>query len=160
MSKQTLMKAWLIYCTRESYNNFGITLWGIVQTVYKYTFTLLCRRFLKKLILIFNKDALNWSKVTIKAFVVLQFLFEINAVLLNFLFIKEFRKNVAQIYSAAVLFSSLIKINVSWAANQYISMISGGSCDTEDWSNDAENSALHLRNKLHLRIYSNRKQTF
>ncbi len=29
-----------------------------------------------------------------------------------------------------------------WAANQHISMISEGSCDTEDWSNDAENSAL------------------
>ncbi len=27
-------------------------------------------------------------------------------------------------------------------------MISEGSCDTEDWSNDAENSALHNRNKL------------
>ncbi len=26
-------------------------------------------------------------------------------------------------------------------------MISKGSCDTEDWSNDAENSALHHRNK-------------
>ncbi len=25
-------------------------------------------------------------------------------------------------------------------------MISEGSCDTEDWSNDAENSALHHRN--------------
>uniref|UniRef100_A0A672Q846 Large ribosomal subunit protein uL11 n=1 Tax=Sinocyclocheilus grahami TaxID=75366 RepID=A0A672Q846_SINGR len=29
-------------------------------------------------------------------------------------------------------------------------MISERSCDTEDWSNDAENSALHHRNKLHL----------
>ncbi len=28
------------------------------------------------------------------------------------------------------------------AANQHIRMISEGSCDTEDWSNDAENSAL------------------
>ncbi len=27
-------------------------------------------------------------------------------------------------------------------------MISEGSCDTEDWSNDAEKSALHHRNKL------------
>jgi len=27
-------------------------------------------------------------------------------------------------------------------------MVSKGSCDTEDWSNDAENSALHHRNKL------------
>ncbi len=36
-------------------------------------------------------------------------------------------------------------------------MISEGSCDTEDWSNDAENSALRRRNKLHFKIYSNRK---
>jgi len=28
-------------------------------------------------------------------------------------------------------------------------MISEGSCDTEDWSNDVENSALHHWNKLH-----------
>ncbi len=39
-------------------------------------------------------------------------------------------------------------------------MISEGSCDTEDWSNDAENTALHHRNKLHLKIYYNRKQFF
>ncbi len=32
-------------------------------------------------------------------------------------------------------------------------MISEGSCDTEDWSTDAENSALHHRNKLHLHIF-------
>ncbi len=31
-------------------------------------------------------------------------------------------------------------------------MISEGSCDTEDWSNDAENSALHHRNKLYFKI--------
>ncbi len=36
-------------------------------------------------------------------------------------------------------------------------MISEGSCDTEDWSNDAENSAVHPRNKLHFKIHSNRK---
>ncbi len=28
-------------------------------------------------------------------------------------------------------------------------MISEGSCDTDDWSNDAENSALCHKNKLH-----------
>ncbi len=27
-------------------------------------------------------------------------------------------------------------------------MISEGSCDTEDWSNDAENSAMHHVNKF------------
>ncbi len=32
--------------------------------------------------------------------------------------------------------------------NQHIRKISEGSCDTEDWSNDTENSALHQRNKL------------
>jgi len=34
------------------------------------------------------------------------------------------------------------KGNVSLATNQHIRMISEGSCDTEDWSNDAENTAL------------------
>ncbi len=37
-------------------------------------------------------------------------------------------------------------------------MSSEGSCDTEDWSNDAENSTLHHRNKLHFKIYSNRNE--
>ncbi len=32
-----------------------------------------------------------------------------------------------------------------WAANQCIRMISEGSCATEDWSNDAENTALLLQ---------------
>ncbi len=30
-------------------------------------------------------------------------------------------------------------------------MISEGLCDTEDWNNDAENTALHDRNKIHLK---------
>jgi len=32
--------------------------------------------------------------------------------------------------------------------------------ESEDWSNDAENSALYHRYKLHFKIYSNRKQIF
>jgi len=36
----------------------------------------------------------------------------------------------------------IIIINVSLASNHHIRMISEGSCDTEDWSNDAENSVL------------------
>ncbi len=39
-------------------------------------------------------------------------------------------------------------------------MISYGSCDTEDWSNDAENSALHHRNKLHFKMCYNNKHYF
>ncbi len=36
----------------------------------------------------------------------------------------------------------MIKKNVSLASNKHIKMIYVGSCDTEDWSNDAENVAL------------------
>jgi len=44
-------------------------------------------------------------------------------------------------YTVAQLSSTLIIIiNVSCAANHPIRMISEGSCDSEDWSNDAENS--------------------
>ncbi len=51
-------------------------------------------------------------------------------------------------YEAAQLFLTLtILRHFSWAANQVIRMISEGSRDTEEWSNDAENSALHHRNK-------------
>ncbi len=32
-------------------------------------------------------------------------------------------------------------------------MISEGSRDTEDWSNGAENSALHHKNKWYFKIY-------
>ncbi len=37
--------------------------------------------------------------------------------------------------------------------NKYIRMTYEGSCDTEDWSNDAENSALHHWNQLYLKVY-------
>jgi len=38
-------------------------------------------------------------------------------------------------------------------------MISEGSdSDTEDWSNNAESSALHHRNKLHFKMYKSRKR--
>ncbi len=46
-------------------------------------------------------------------------------------------------YRYQVLFSeTCIVVNVSWASNHHIKMISDGSYDTEDWSNDAESSAL------------------
>ena len=92
----------------------------------------------------YDKDALNWSKVTVKTFIMLQkILFQINAVLLNFLFIKESWEIKCVTDSTKKLFSTLIIIiNVSWASNHHIRVISEGSCDTEDWSNDAENSAL------------------
>jgi len=39
-------------------------------------------------------------------------------------------------------------------------MLSEGSCDTEDWSNDAENLVLVHRRKLTFTIYKNKKQFF
>ncbi len=74
---------------------------------------------------------IDYKKV--KTFI--KFQFQINAVILNFLFIKESLK-------------------------KHIIMISEWSCDTEDWSNDAEISALHHRNKLHLKINYNRNLSF
>ncbi len=40
---------------------------------------------------------------------------------------------------------------VSGEVNQHIRIISEGSCDIEDRSNDAKNSALHHRNTLHFK---------
>ncbi len=64
-----------------------------------------------------------------------------NAVLLNVLFNQRILKIYVSRFpqkSASQQFSTLIKIiNVSWAENKHIRMISEGSCDTEDWSNDA-----------------------
>ncbi len=63
--------------------------------------------------------------------------------------IKESKKKVSKKILSSTTVSTLI-------INQYIRMISEGSCDTEDWSN-AENSALLYRNTLYFKIYKNRK---
>ncbi len=39
-----------------------------------------------------------------------------------------------------------------------IRMISDGSCDTEDWSDDAENTALITAKNEIFNMYSNRKR--
>ncbi len=54
----------------------------------------------------------------------------------------------------------IIIINVSWAANQHIRMISEDHMTLKTGVSDAENSAFDHRNKLHFKIYSNRKQLF
>ncbi len=84
-------------------------------------------------------DALNWSKVTVK-----KNIHNItNAFLLQVFWTfypkkyYVFHKNMKQHINN--------NNHVSWAANQHIRMISEGSCDTEGWSNDAENSALIKR---------------
>ncbi len=59
---------------------------------------------------------------------------------------------VIQIYNSF----DLHNIDKHKCFSRNIKMISEGSCDTEDCSNDAEKSALYHRNKLHFTIYSNR----
>ncbi len=62
---------------------------------------------------------------------------------MKFLCISNLKKKNHSFYKnkKQQLFPTFIIIrNVSWSANQHIAMISERSCDTEDWSNDAENS--------------------
>jgi len=73
-------------------------------------------------------------------------LFQINTVLLNSPFSKEsWNKNLNNCLTLIII------INISRA-----SLISEGSCDTEDWSNDDKFSFDH-RNKLHFTVDSHRK---
>ncbi len=51
------------------------------------------------------------------------------------------------------MFFSLKVIIVSQAANWLIRMISEALCDIEDWSNDAEYSALISQEKIPFKIY-------
>ncbi len=64
---------------------------------------------------------------------------------INFLFIKESWKKMHQGFHKNMeqhnFFQHVIR-NDFWAANRHIRMIYEGSRDTEDWSNNAENSAL------------------
>ncbi len=91
-----------------------------------------------------GKGAFNWSKVKVGTFVMLRKI-SISNKCHSFKSKNPEKYNVAlfpQNYEAAQLFSKLIIRNTSWTANHHIRMISEESCDTEDWSNDAENSAL------------------
>ncbi len=98
-------------------------------------------------------------------YIVTKDLFQINAVLLKFILFKESVKTklttVSTKYEAAQLFLTLIIIrNVSWAANHYIKMISEGSSDTENWSNDAENSALITVKNYILKYFQTKNSYF
>jgi len=65
--------------------------------------------------------------------------FHINSILMNFLIRIPKKKSIQHNNEAAKRFSTLIIIrNVSWASNHHIRVISEGSCDTEDWSFDAD----------------------
>ncbi len=92
------------------------------------------------------------------------FIFQINAVLLNCLFIQESWKKKTW-FLTKILCSTTV-FNIDNNQKCFLSSKSAyqndfwRSCDTEDWSNDAENTAAHHRNKLQFNRYSHRKQLF
>ncbi len=69
-------------------------------------------------LIFFFKDALNWSNVA-KKIVNYKCLYYLNVIILN---------SIDQWFS--------------WVTKQHIIIISEGTCDTDDFSNDAENSGL------------------
>ncbi len=88
-------------------------------------------RSLKNWIVFFSKDVIHWSSNLLQKFKLFCF------VCLCFFFIHQrilkkvyhsLYKNVKQ-HNAFII----LHINVSWAANQHIIMISEGTCDSEDW---------------------------
>ncbi len=88
-------------------------------------------------VLLFSKDALNWWKVTniyndTKSY--------ISNKCCSFQMSIYQRILTTKIFSSTTVLTLIIIRNVYWAAvyqNDF-----WGSCDTEDWSNDAENTAL------------------
>ncbi len=62
-----------------------------------------------------------------------------------------------EILSNTTVFEICNKKNFEKQPNQHIRMISEGSCDTEDWSNEDENSALPSGIKYILK-YNKQKQ--
>ncbi len=61
-------------------------------------------------------------------------LVRINAVLLNIFLINESKKKVSLVPKKILSSTTVSTLKI----NQHIRMISEESCDTEDWSNDAE----------------------
>ncbi len=81
-----------------------------------------------------------------------------NNVLLNFLFIKESWKIQCITVSTKILGSTTV-FNIDNNQKCFLSSKSvyyndfWRSCDTEDWRNDAENTAAHHRHKLQFKMY-------
>ncbi len=98
----------------------------------------------KKSMLLFIKDALNWRKATVNTSIML---IQINVVLLNFLFICASWKIKCIAVSTEILCSTTV-FNIDNNQKYFLSSKLAyyydfwRSCDTEDCSNDAENTAL------------------
>ncbi len=120
--------------------------------------------FWKKFMLLFRKDALNWSNVTVKTFMMLWNVY-ISSKCCSFKnFVHErigpLKKNSLLKNIKKQLFSALIIRNVYWAPIHYIGRISEGSCDSEDWSNGCWKFSFVItgrEKKIIYKMYPNRK---
>ncbi len=102
-----------------------------------------------------SKDALNWSKVTGKTFMMLQNISVSNKCC--FFFYQRILKKVT--VSTKILSSTVFNIDNKkcfLSSNQHIRMISEGSCDTLDWSNGCWKFRFTITGKKHLKNNSNR----
>ncbi len=91
----------------------------------------------KKCVVLFSKDALNWSKVTVKTFIMLQ------KFKLSFCSSRDLKRKK----TASQLFSTLIMKKVSLAANQYIKWFQKGPCDAKNWNSSCWNSSFAIKFK-------------
>ncbi len=88
--------------------------------------------------LLFSSDALE-----IKSDFIKEIIFQINTVFsVHQKILRNQKILIRTPFLALIDFWTLI--NVFWAAHKHIRIISEGSCDTEDWSNDAENSKNYI----------------
>ncbi len=94
-------------------------------------------------------------------FTKVKFPFQINVFFEPYIHQRKLNTNVSQ-----TILSSTTVLNIDNNKKCFLSsrsayyVFSEESCDTEDWSNDAENSAWNHRNKLHFKIFSNSKKFF
>ncbi len=59
---------------------------------------------------------------------------------------KHLKKGKSQFPQNNIEQHNCLTLTIRKVSNHHIRVISGASCDIDDWSNNAENSALHLRN--------------
>ncbi len=74
--------------------------------------------------------------------------------------IKILKKVSFRKYSESIFFYIGIQKHISLFQNQHIRMICEGSCDTEDWSNDAENTALQSEKYIYIFLNINIESSY
>ncbi len=92
--------------------------------------------FFKEINTFIQEGCVKWINVIVKTYIVRKY-FYFEQMLFFLTLYSSKKKSITgskKQYEAAQQFQHII--------NQHIRVISEGSCDTEDWSNDAENSAL------------------